>query len=57
MHLRRPVFEVMRWPASELEHWSVFFSITPKDKPIITKKTAEKISVIESKSQFKRLFG
>lgn len=47
----------MRWPSSELEYWSVFFSIKPTDKPIITKKTAEKVSVTESKAHFKMLFG
>jgi len=57
MYLKRPVFEVMRWPASELEHWSLFFSVTDKDKPIITKKTATTISVMESKANFRRLFG
>jgi len=57
MYLKRPVFEVMRWPASELEHWSLFFSITDKDKPIVTKKTAETISVVESKANFRKLFG
>lgn len=55
--LRRPVFEVMSWPDSELEYWSVFFAITPKDKPIITKRTAEQINVSESKAKFRQLFG
>lgn len=53
----RPVFEVMRWPASELDYWSVFYSIKPTDKPIITKKAADKVSVTESKAHFKMLFG
>lgn len=55
--LKRPVFEVLSWPASELEYWSVFFSIGPKDKPVINVRKAETISLMESKSQFKRLFG
>ena len=57
MHLRRPVFEVMAWPASELEYWSLFFSITPKDKPIITKRNPATVTLEESKSQFRRIFG
>ncbi len=52
----RPVFEVMEWPSSELEHWSIFFSINDnKDKPIIETKTAETISMRESKSAFRDL--
>lgn len=57
MELQKPVFEVMRWPESELEYWSLFLSIKPTDKPIITKPKAEHISVKESKSKFKMLFG
>lgn len=53
----RPVFEVMQWPASELDYWSVFYNIKPTDKPIITKRVAEDMSVTESKASFKRLFG
>jgi hypothetical protein len=44
IELKRPVFEVMRWPATELEYWSLFFSIGPKDKPIVVKKNAEQIT-------------
>lgn len=52
----RPVFEVMGWPSSELEHWSIFFSINDnKDKPIIEKKTSESISIKESKNSFREL--
>jgi hypothetical protein len=47
----------MRWPASELEYWSLFFSITPKDKPIIEKRNPATVTVEESKAQFRRLFG
>jgi len=57
MYLKRPVFEVMRWPVSELEYWSLFFSITDKDKPIIVKKTAKTVSIMESKANFRKLFG
>lgn len=58
MEQSRPVFEVMSWPSSELEYWSIFFSIQDnKDKPIITKKTADEISVHESKAKFKSIFG
>ena len=54
--LKRPVFEVMDFPASELQHWSIFFSIDDnKDKPIFTKKTAETITISESKNAFKEL--
>ena len=57
-YLKRPVFEVMGWPASELEHWSIFFSIDDnKDKPIITVKTPETISLVESKSRFRELMN
>lgn len=57
LELKKPVFEVMSWPESELEYWSLFFSITEKDKPIFEKKKPEEISVTESKAQFKSLFG
>lgn len=55
--LRRPVFEVMSWPDSELEYWSVFFSITPKDKPIINKRDPKTVTIKESKAAFKAIFG
>jgi hypothetical protein len=57
MELNKPVFEVMRWPESELDYWSLFFNIKPTDKPIITTKQTEDVSVVESKSKFKMLFG
>ncbi len=57
MELQKPVFEVMRWPESELEYWSLFFSIKHTDKPIVTKRKAEQFSVKESKAKFKMLFG
>jgi hypothetical protein len=48
----------MEWPASELEHWSIFFSIDDnKDKPIITVKTPETISLTESKAKFRELMN
>ena len=53
----RPVFEVMRWPASELDYWSVFYSIKPTDKPIIEQVDPKNVSVDESRSKFKLLFG
>lgn len=54
----RPVFEVMSWPSSELEYWSIFFSINDnKDKPIITKFTAETINIEDSKRQFRELMS
>lgn len=53
---RKPVFEVESWPSSELEHWSIFFSINDnKDKPIIVKKTAETITERESKAAFREM--
>ena len=56
--LKRPVFEVMGWPASELEHWSLFFSIDDnKDKPIIVTKTPETITLAESKVKFRELMS
>lgn len=55
---RRPVFEVMGWPASELEYWSIFFSIDDnKDKPTIAKKTRETITVAESKRGFREVMS
>lgn len=46
----------MDWPSSELEHWSIFFSINDnKDKPIIEKKTAETINIKQSKHSFREL--
>lgn len=57
-YLKRPVFEVMEWPVSELEHWSIFFSIDDnKDKPIFTVKTPETISLTESKAKFRELMN
>lgn len=57
-YLKRPVFEVMEWPASELEHWSIFFSIDDnKDKPTIVTKTPDTISLTESKSKFRELMN
>ena len=54
-YLKRPVFEVMGWPASELEHWSIFFSIDDnKDKPIITTRVP---TLVESKSRFRELMN
>lgn len=50
----------MNWPSSELEYWSVFLSITDKDKPIVKpdrqKQNAESISVEASKAKFRMLF-
>jgi len=49
---RRPVFEVMGWPASELEHWSIFFSIDDNnDSPII------EVTMEESKNKFRQLMS
>ena len=56
--LKRPVFEVMGWPASELEYWSLFFSIDDnKDKPIIVRKTPQTVTLVESKSRFRELMN
>lgn len=54
-HLQRPAFEVMSYPASELEFWSLSFSIS--DKPTIPPKTADEITVTESKGKFKEVWG
>ena len=57
-YLKRPVFEVMGWPASELEHWSIFFSIDDnKDKPTTITKTPQTVSLVESKSRFRELMS
>lgn len=59
MTQNRPRFEVMQWPAEELEHWSVYFSIKDNNnKPILNKiieKRSKEISVEQSKSDFKAL--
>lgn len=55
---RRPVFEVEGWPSSELEHWSIFFSINDnKDKPIFEKKKADNISLRHSKNSFREMMS
>jgi len=57
-YLKRPVFEVMEWPRSELEHWAIFFSIDDKkDRPIIVVKTPETISIHESKRGFREVMN
>ncbi len=54
-YLRRPVFEVMQYPASELEYWSLYFSIDDnQDKPIIKQ---ESVSVEASKKAFRKLWS
>ena len=57
-HQRRPVFEVLEWPRSALEHWSIFFSINDnKDKAIIEKKTAKTITLSQSKNSFREMMS
>lgn len=56
MDLKKPVFEVLSWPVSELEYWQLY-SITEKDKPILPVKTAENTTVAESKAAFREIFG
>lgn len=55
----RPRFEVLQWPESELEAWSIYFSIQDNgDKPNkaeLIDKATKSISVKESKAQFKEL--
>ena len=49
--LHKPVFEVMSWPASELEYWECFFSIDANgDKPI-----QQPVSVAESIAAVKKI--
>ena len=59
MTQKRPRFEVMQWPADELEWWSVYFSIEDKGdkdvKSLVAKRKAETTSVEESKRQFEAL--
>lgn len=56
--LKRPVFEVMGWPASELEYWSLFFSIDDnKDGPIIVTKTPTTVTLVESKRRFREVMN
>lgn len=48
--LKKPVFEVMSYPARELEYWACFFSIDAnKDKPIV------ETVVMDQESQAKAL--
>lgn len=51
-HLQRPAFEVMSYPASELEFWSLSFSVS--DNP---KLPASEVTVTESKGGFKEIWG
>ena len=52
--LSRPVFEVMQFPATELEYWSLFFSIDDnQDRFIPDPKT---IDVKESIKSFKEVW-
>lgn len=54
-HLKRPVFEVECFPASELEHWSLFFSIADnKDKPNLAPPVQ---TVAESKQALRNLIS
>ena len=59
MSQNRPRFEVMSWPASELEWWSIYFSIKDNgDKPNqhkLNEKRAKSITVEQSKQEFKNL--
>ena len=46
------MFEVVEFPESELEYWSLFFSIDENDdKPIVPKLT-----LTERKAKFKGMF-
>jgi hypothetical protein len=51
--LRKPLFEVLEFPSSELEWWSCVFSIDANgDKPIAPKQTVEE-SIALAKKLFK----
>ncbi len=56
MDQKRPVFEVMSWPSTELEHWSIFYAIDDKKEgytpPV---KTPDTITIDESKQSFRQL--
>lgn len=53
--LRRPLFEVKMFPESELEWWSVIFSI--RDNKDTVKLEPDEITVEDSKAKFKKLWG
>ena len=59
MDHQRPRFEVLSWPAEELEWWSTYYSIKDNgDKPNKQKldaKRAESITVEQSKQEFKNM--
>ena len=51
--LRRPLFEVLEFPASELEWWSCVFSIDANgDKPITAKPKG-----VDTPARFKAFFN
>lgn len=53
----KPVFEIMKWPDSELEWWAAFFSIDNcKDKPSI-KPSKNYVTVQESISDLKKVLS
>lgn len=54
-HLKKPAFEVMSYPASELEFWSLSFAIT--DDPTLPPLSADEITITESKGKFKEIWG
>lgn len=60
--LKRPVFEVMSWPTTELEYWSLFFHLedNPPTKAEIEKQNRDNVkkqSTKEARSKFRSLFG
>lgn len=60
MYLRRPVFEVLEFPAEELEHWSLFFSIDDdlrdkdKRKTLLSQPVLAELSVDDAKSEMRK---
>ena len=59
MTQNRPRFEVMQWPADELEWWSIYFSIKDNgDKPRkaeIIEKKRNSMSVEQSKADLRAM--
>lgn len=55
--LKKPVFEVMKYPESELEWWAAFFSIDDNnDQPIIDRK-CRRVTVEQSIADLERVLN
>lgn len=58
MYLRRPVFEILSFPETELEYWSCYFSIqNNNDEPILSEEERRKKEIDDCVAGFEKLFG